>query len=77
MKIALLHPTFWPQPGGVEHLMRDQANMLVRAGHEVTVIHRPRPCHREEYKVVVLAELAPDDKLNAAVQRDVGARHDG
>jgi hypothetical protein len=22
MKIALLHPTFWPQPGGVEHVMR-------------------------------------------------------
>ena len=38
MKIALLHPTFWPQPGGVEHLIRDQANMLSRAGHEVTIL---------------------------------------
>ena len=68
MKIALLHPTFWPQPGGVEHVMRDQANMLVRAGHEVTVITGTGRATGEEYKVLVLPELAPDDKLNAAVR---------
>ena len=52
MKIALLHPTFWPQPGGVEHVMRDQANMLVRAGHEVTVITGSGRATGEDYKVV-------------------------
>jgi len=68
MKIALLHPTFWPQPGGVEHLMRDQANMLVRAGHEVTIVTGLGRATGEDYKVVVLSELAPDDKLNVAVR---------
>jgi glycosyltransferase involved in cell wall biosynthesis len=68
MKIALLHPTFWPQPGGVEHVMRDQANMLVRAGHDVTVITGLGRATGEDYKVNLLAELAPDDKLNTAVR---------
>jgi glycosyltransferase involved in cell wall biosynthesis len=68
MKIALLHPTFWPHPGGVEHLVRDQANMLVRAGHEVTIVTGSGRATGEDYKVVVLSELSPDDKVNAAVR---------
>jgi mannosylglucosylglycerate synthase len=48
--------------------MRDQANMLVRAGHEVTVITGLGRATGEEYKVVLLSELAPEDKLNAAVR---------
>jgi hypothetical protein len=68
MKIALLHYTFWPEVGGVEHLMRDQANMLCRAGHEVTVITGVGRDTGEDYQVVVLPELAPDHKLNAAVR---------
>lgn len=68
MKIALLHPTFWPQPGGVEHVIRDQANMLVRAGHEVTIVTGLGRPTGEDYKVVVLSELSPEDKLNIAVR---------
>jgi mannosylglucosylglycerate synthase len=48
--------------------MRDQANMLVRAGHEVTVITGLGRATGEESKVVLLSELAPEDKLNAAVR---------
>ena len=42
--------------------------MLVRAGHEVTVVTGTGRATGEEYKVVVLSDLAPDDKLNAAVR---------
>ena len=38
MKIALIHYTTWPEVGGVENMVRDQANMLVAAGHEA-VLH--------------------------------------
>jgi glycosyltransferase involved in cell wall biosynthesis len=68
MKIALLHYTFWPEIGGVEHLMRDQANMLCREGHEVTVITGVGRDTGEDYEVVVLPELAPNYGLNASVR---------
>jgi glycosyltransferase involved in cell wall biosynthesis len=71
MKIALLHPTFWPQPGGVEHLMRDQANMLSREGHEVTVITGAGRETGEPFKVLVIPEIAPTDKMNLAVSADL------
>jgi glycosyltransferase involved in cell wall biosynthesis len=71
MKIALLHPTFWPQPGGVEHLMRDQANMLCREGHEVIIITGAGRDTGESYKVQVVSEMAPGDKQSAAVTGDL------
>jgi glycosyltransferase involved in cell wall biosynthesis len=71
VKIALLHPTFWPQPGGIEHLMRDQANMLSREGHEVVVIAGSGRETGEPYKVQVIGEIAPTDKQNIAVSADL------
>lgn len=71
MKIALLHPTFWPQAGGVEHVMRDQANMLVAEGHEVVIITGAGRETGETYKVQLVAEMAPTDKQNVAVHADV------
>jgi glycosyltransferase involved in cell wall biosynthesis len=71
MKIALLHPTFWPQAGGVEHVMRDQANLLAREGHEVTIITGFGRETGETYKVQVISEMAPNDKLNVSVNTDV------
>jgi glycosyltransferase involved in cell wall biosynthesis len=68
MKIALLHYTFWPEVGGVEHLVRDQANMLCRAGHEVTVITGVGRETGEDYQVMVVPELAPDHKLYVAAR---------
>jgi glycosyltransferase involved in cell wall biosynthesis len=71
MKIALLHPTFWPQAGGVEHLVRDQANMLSREGHEVTVVTGSGRETGEPYRVQVISEMAPTDKQNVAVTADL------
>jgi glycosyltransferase involved in cell wall biosynthesis len=68
MKIALLHYSYWPEIGGVEHVMRDQANMLRRAGHEVKVIAGMGLDPGEDYEFVLPAELAPDYALNVSVR---------
>ena len=68
MKIALLHDTFWPVIGGVEQVMRDQANMLTRAGHEVRILAGEGSIPDDGYEVQILPELAPDFPLNAQVR---------
>jgi glycosyltransferase involved in cell wall biosynthesis len=67
MKIALLHFTTWPEMGGVENVVRDQANMLVNAGHEVKVLTGTGIDTGEGYEFVIVPELAPDFELNKAV----------
>jgi glycosyltransferase involved in cell wall biosynthesis len=68
MKIALLHYSFWPEIGGVEQVMRDQANMLHRAGHQVRVISGISFDPGDGYRVELIPELAPDYALNIQVQ---------
>jgi len=68
MKIALLHYTFWPEMGGVEHVIRDQANMLRRAGHEVKILSGIGLETGENYVFKLLSELAPGDDLNTNVR---------
>jgi glycosyltransferase involved in cell wall biosynthesis len=48
--------------------MRDQANMLVRAGHQVTIICGKGENPGETYGVLVIPELAPDFPLNVQVR---------
>jgi mannosylglucosylglycerate synthase len=67
MKIAILHYTSWPQPGGVETVIRDQASLLLRFGHEVMVLSGQGEDPKEEYAFGVIPELAPDYPLNAEV----------
>ena len=67
MKIALLHYSTWPEMGGVENMVRDQANMLRSTGHEVRVITGNGIATGEDYELVVLPELAPDFELNKSV----------
>jgi glycosyltransferase involved in cell wall biosynthesis len=38
MKIALVHYTSWPVIGGVESVIRHQARLMSRNGHDVTII---------------------------------------
>jgi glycosyltransferase involved in cell wall biosynthesis len=68
MKIALLHYTAWPEVGGVENMVRDQANMLVAAGHEVAVITGAGADAHEGYRFVLVPEMAPDFPHNKAVR---------
>jgi glycosyltransferase involved in cell wall biosynthesis len=70
VKIALLHYSAWPEVGGVENVMRDQANMLVNAGHDVTVLAGDGLDRKEGYTFALVPELARDFPLNKSV-RDV------
>ncbi len=54
--------------GGVENVVRDQANMLLNAGHEVTVLTGNGLDTGEGYDFVLLPELAPDFELNKSVR---------
>jgi glycosyltransferase involved in cell wall biosynthesis len=67
MKIALLHYTTWPEIGGVENLMRDQAVMLLKAGHDVKVLSGEGIDSGEGYEFVLMPELAPDFELYKSV----------
>jgi mannosylglucosylglycerate synthase len=68
MKIALLHYSAWPEMGGVENVMRDQANMLAGMGHEVTVLTGAGRDPGDLGNFVLVPELAPDFELNKAVR---------
>ncbi len=67
MKIALLHYTTWPEMGGVEHVIRDQAAMLLKAGHEVKVLTGAGIDSGEGYEFVLMPELTPEFELNKSV----------
>jgi glycosyltransferase involved in cell wall biosynthesis len=68
VKIALLHYSTWPEMGGVENVVRDQANMLVSAGHEVKVLTGVGLDAGEGWKFVLVPQLAPDFDLNKTVR---------
>jgi glycosyltransferase involved in cell wall biosynthesis len=68
MKVALLHYSSWPEVGGVEQVLRDQAMMLRRAGHEVKIICGTGAEAGDGTPVQVLPELAPEDAMNRRVR---------
>jgi glycosyltransferase involved in cell wall biosynthesis len=68
MKVALLHYSTWPEMGGVENVVRDQANMLVNAGHEVKILTGTGVDTGEGFKFVLMPQLAPDYPLNKSVR---------
>jgi glycosyltransferase involved in cell wall biosynthesis len=53
--------------GGVENVLRDQANMLLNAGHEVKVLTGTGIDTGEGCQFVLVPQLAPDFELNKAV----------
>ncbi|HSI83137.1 MAG: glycosyltransferase family 4 protein [Candidatus Methylacidiphilales bacterium] len=63
MRIALLHYSSWPEIGGVENMLRDQATLLTRKGHEVVVLSGNGQDTIDGYDFAVLPELAPSYKL--------------
>jgi len=66
MRVALLHPTYWPEVRrGAERLVHDLAGWLVQAGHDVTVLttHRAKTSTAEENGVRVARMRRPPDAL--------------
>jgi glycosyltransferase involved in cell wall biosynthesis len=68
MKIALLHYSTWPEIGGVENVICDQANILFSAGHDVKIITGVGADREEGCEFVLMPELAPDFELNKSVR---------
>lgn len=69
MKIALLHYTAWPDFGGVEHVVRDQAITLIRHDHEVLVLAGSGEDPGDGYAFAALPELAYDYPLHTEVRK--------
>ena len=68
MRIALLHPTYWPEVRrGAERILNGLASWLATQGHEVTVLttHRGARTRTEEDGVHVVRSWRPPDRLLA------------
>jgi glycosyltransferase involved in cell wall biosynthesis len=66
MRIALLHPTYWPEVRrGAERLVHDFAQWLAGAGHDVTVVttHRSAGTTSDEDGFGVVRAWRPPDLL--------------
>ncbi len=66
MRIALLHPTYWPEVRrGSERLVHDLGAELTTRGHEVTILtsHRGRPSTATEEGVRVVRAWRPAERL--------------
>ena len=75
MNIALLSDSFWPEVGGVEQVMRDQANLLQRAGHQVVVVAGRGSDPTDGFGVLILPELASDFPLGTQVREVLERGH--
>ena len=81
MRIALLHPTYWPEVRrGSERLAHDLGAALARRGHDVTLLtsHDAATAHAVEDGITVIRERRPprppgakfyEDHLASAPQR--------
>ncbi len=63
MKIALLHYSTWPEMGGVENMLRDQASMLLLEGHQVKILTGVGEDLGDGSEFVLMPELSPDFEL--------------
>jgi len=66
MRIALLHPTYWPEVRrGAERLAHDLASWLAGAGHDVTILttHRAPTSTADEEAFRVVRAWRPPDAL--------------
>jgi glycosyltransferase involved in cell wall biosynthesis len=68
MKIASLHYTSFPQFGGVEHVMLDQAVLLQKGGHEVTLISGTPDSNPFQAPSIYVEEINRDYPLNSSIR---------
>jgi mannosylglucosylglycerate synthase len=75
MKIALVHYTSWPVIGGVESVIRQQARLMSRHGHEVTIICGEGAEFEKRIQLLVLPELnSARPEVQAAQDEVYGGR---
>jgi len=66
MKIALVHYTSWPVIGGVESVIRQQARLMARRGHEVAIVCGEGGVFEKRIQPFVIPELnsvGPDIRI--------------
>ena len=64
MKIALVHYTSWPVIGGVESVIRQQARLISRRGHEVTIVcGEGGVCEKPPLVIPELNSVGPDIRI--------------
>ncbi|MBV9876663.1 MAG: glycosyltransferase family 4 protein [Verrucomicrobia bacterium] len=71
MQIGLIHYTSWPTVGGVEVILRQQAGLMAKAGHEVSVICGSGRQFSPNIKTVVLEDLNIASPSVTAAQAEI------
>jgi glycosyltransferase involved in cell wall biosynthesis len=71
MQIGLIHYTSWPTVGGVEVILRQQAGLMAKAGHEVSVICGSGRQFSPNIKTVVLDDLNISSTSVTAAQAEI------
>ncbi|MBV8277115.1 MAG: glycosyltransferase family 4 protein [Verrucomicrobia bacterium] len=71
MQIGLIHYTSWPTVGGVEVIIRQQAGLMAKAGHEVSVICGSGRQFSPNIKTVVLEDLNISSRAVTAAQAEI------
>jgi glycosyltransferase involved in cell wall biosynthesis len=71
MQIGLVHYTSWPTVGGVEVILRQQAGLMAKAGHEVSVICGSGRQFSPNIKTVVLDDLNISSPSVTAAQAEI------
>jgi mannosylglucosylglycerate synthase len=77
MKIGLLHYTSWPVVGGVEAVLRQQATLMARAGHSVSIVCGDGKRFSDAIPTLVLPELNLTQGLVTQAQQEITSGYPG
>jgi glycosyltransferase involved in cell wall biosynthesis len=77
MKIGLIHYTSWPVVGGVEAVLRQQATLMNRAGHSVTIVCGDGRPFSEAIPTLTLPELNLREEFVSRAQQEIARGYAG
>jgi glycosyltransferase involved in cell wall biosynthesis len=77
MKIGLIHYTSWPVVGGVETVLRQQATLMTRAGHSVSIVCGDGRQFSEAIPTLILPELNLREQLVNQAQQEITKGYPG
>ena len=77
MKIAILHYSSWPVIGGVESVIRQHAQLMVRHGHEVMILCGKGSNFSKQIPTQVFRELDSCDAKVKTAQDEIYSGHPG
>jgi mannosylglucosylglycerate synthase len=77
MKIGLIHYTSWPVVGGVEAVLRQQATLMNRAGHSVSIVCGDGKRFSDAIATLVFPELNLRQELVTQAQQEITTGYPG